>query len=101
MIVSSSATRIRIPAILGGEANLGAGAALSGEGEGAPELVAHERADDREARPLARLGREPRPVVGDLEHDLAVVGVDADPDMLAAVLERVPEQLGEDERERR
>ena len=43
---------------------------------------------------------DPAPVVGDRQHDLAVPLRELDPDGVAAVLERVLEQLAEDERER-
>ena len=51
--------------------------------------------------PFGRLVGDPAAVVGDLEHRLAVCAVQHDAHVLPAVLERVPEQLGEDERERR
>ena len=43
---------------------------------------------------------DPAPVVGDREHDLTVSLRQLDPDRVAAVLERVLEQLAEDERKR-
>ena len=64
------------------------------------QLVAHERLDDREPGPRDD-GADTRAVVGDREHDLAVPPRELDPDAIAAVLERVLQQLGEDQCERR
>src|SRR5581483_6433970 len=68
--------------------------------EGAAKLVSDERADDGKPRPLRRAGGDPAAVVRDREHDLAVATAEVDVDAPAAVLERVAEELGEDERER-
>src|SRR5918996_3568219 len=67
--------------------------------EGAVELVLYERANDGEPRPSA-VAADPAAVVRDREDDLAVLSSEVDRDVLAAVLERVLEELGEHERER-
>ena len=64
-----------------------------------PELVTNERPNDRKAGPLGRLVGDPPAVVGDLEHRLAVRSDQHDADVMPAVLERIAEQLGEDERQ--
>ena len=50
--------------------------------------------------PAGAPSRTPGAVVGDREHDVAVAARELDADLLAAVLERVLQQLGEHERER-
>ena len=80
------------------EHHLGAQAAFVHEHELAAQLVADERPDDGE--PRARLTLVAGAVVGDREDDLAVALPERYRDMVAAVLERVPEELREDERER-
>ena len=65
----------------------------------AVELFRDEGAHDREAGSLPG-GRVPRPVVGDREEHTAVGAAELDPHLVAAVLERVPEQLAEDQGER-
>src|SRR6187551_2273642 len=62
------------------------------------QLVTDERADDRHARPVLP-GADSGAVVGDHEEDLITVAGELDGDRVAAVLERVREQLAEDERE--
>src|SRR3954469_20214321 len=86
------------PRRLGREGDQGAEAApVRAEVERPAELVADERADDREARPGARLALDPAAVVGDREHDVAVQARELDAHRVAAVLEGVLEQLREDE----
>ena len=65
------------------------------------ELVADERVHDREARPGRCLVAESIAVVGDREHDVAVSPAQLHAHAIAAVLERVLQQLGEHECERR
>src|SRR6185436_21068215 len=81
------------------ERNLGPEAAVARQLERAAELVAHERPHDREAGAVRRAA-EPAPVVRDREQGLAVAPPELDPHAAAAVLERIPDELGEDERER-
>src|SRR4051794_15277223 len=83
------------------EADLRARSRVALQVERAAELVAHEGADDRETRPLRRLGGDALAVVGDLEQHLPVDLVQRDQHARAAVLERVAEQLGEDQCHRR
>jgi len=66
--------------------------------EGPPKLVPDERPHDRQARAVPVSG-EAAAVVRDREHDVPVRLRELDRDMLAAVLQRVLEELGEDERE--
>src|SRR5436190_22734539 len=101
MIVSSSATRILMRRASCPEPHLGARAGGARQLERAAQLVANERTHDREARAVGRGAVDAAAVVGDREDDLAVVAVQVDVDVAAAVLERIPEQLREDERERR
>src|SRR5581483_12170071 len=70
--------------------------ALAAQLERAAKLVADERAHDRQAGAVA-LGLRAGSVVRDGEHDLAVAADEADRDMAATVLERVAEQLAEDQ----
>ena len=58
------------------------------------------RAPERSRAPCLSLAVDPGAVVGDREHDVAVALRERDRDVVAAVLERVLEELGEDERER-
>src|SRR5262245_16299390 len=76
------------------EHDLGARAA---QRECALELVGDERAYDREARPVARAVR-PAAFVRDGEDNVAVPLRELDLDPAGAVLERVLEELAEDER---
>src|SRR5205814_832727 len=73
--------------------------AAAGEIEAAAQLIAHERAHDGEARAGRRIACT-LPFVGDREHDVAVPLCKLDPHRTGPVLERVLEQLTEDERER-
>src|SRR6185503_2886885 len=82
------------------ERHLGAQAALLEERERAPELVANERAHDREPGAVA-VAVQPLAVVSDGEDDVVPALRELDRDRAPAVLERVAEQLREDERERR
>src|SRR5262245_50783947 len=101
-IASASSRRpgLSTGAILGREDHLGPQTALVAHRQLAPELVRHEGPNDRETRPAGRTA-QPEPVVRDREHHVAVPLREPDADAVAAVLERVLEQLAEDERERR
>src|SRR3982751_3709164 len=72
---------------------------LAAQLEAAVQLVTNQRSNDREARAARRL-REATPVVGDRQQCVAVPGRQLDPHLVAAVLERVLEQLAEDECQR-
>ena len=64
----------------------------SSDRAGPAQLVADERLDDREPGPRDD-GADARAVVGDRQHDLAVPARELDADPVAAVLERVLQQL--------
>src|SRR5882672_6820335 len=115
MIVSSSAMRMRRagPALIEPRCGTAAkrrassrrkhyfrtSAVLAEEREAPLQLVADERAHDREPRALGGALRAGT-LVGNREDDVAVAERELDPDRAGAVLERVLEQLAEDERER-
>ena len=86
---------------LDGEDDLGARAAAP-SADRACRAARRARAPARSRGRCPRAARPPMPVavVGDREHDVAVAPAELDPHVVAAVLERVLQQLGEDERER-
>src|SRR6478609_7788807 len=98
MIVSSSAIRMRIVVLscAGREPDFGAQAVVVHEHQLTAQLVTDERADNGEAGAV-RCGLHAVAVVGDREHDFTVVPGQSNGDRRTAVLERVPEQLAEDE----
>src|SRR5258708_33240888 len=102
MIVSSSAPRMRIlmPGPSCREPHFGARAAAAGQREGPTQLGAHERTDDREPCPIGGALADPRPLVADRKHHVAVLPAQVDLDTAVTVFECVPEELREDECER-
>src|SRR2546423_9604809 len=101
MIVSSSATKILMRRASCPEPHLGARAGGARQLERAAQLVPDERTHDREARAVGRRAVDAAAVVGDRQDDVTVVAVQVDMNVAATVLERIAEQLREDERERR
>src|SRR2546427_8910289 len=115
MIVSSSAMRMRRawPALIEPRCGTAAkrrassrrkhyfrtSAVLAEEREAPLQLVADERAHDREPRALGGALRADA-LVGDREHDIAVAPRELDPNRTGAVLECVLKQLAENKRER-
>src|SRR5919201_3606461 len=81
------------------EDDLRPSAALVSELEGPLQLVPNQRTHDREAGAGANFRRDTA-VVRDHEHRVAVPACKLDPHLVAAVLERVLEELAEDERQR-
>ena len=84
---------------MGGESHLRTQAAVVGEVERPVQLVADERADDREPGAVAGV-LHAAAVVGDHEDDVAPDLGKSNGDVLAAVLQGVPEHLAEHEHER-
>src|SRR4051812_14115591 len=102
MIVSSSAIRMRIVVLSSAcrERDLGAQTMIVDECQLTAELVADESANDRETGAVEG-GLHAVTVVGDREHDIAVVPGQRNRDRAATVLECVSEQLAEHEGQRR
>src|SRR5205823_198369 len=96
-LLADRRTRTRLT--LRGEDHFGARAALVAEVEPALQLVAHQCLNDREPG-AARVVLDAAAVVGDRQDHLAVSLRELDPHGVPAVLERVLEQLAEDECER-
>src|SRR4051812_18057578 len=99
MIVSSSAIRIFTAAILPGscrEHDLCTRSTVGRQREASLELVADQGIDDRQAGSVRSAARA-FALVTDREDDVAVAPPELDAHRAGAVLERVLEQLGEDE----